>query len=69
MSKNNYDNIAVWDLTFYRLDDDGNPLEDDDGKVITYRVENYGTSYLGQHTNRELAEGLDIEDLEEVSDE
>ena len=61
MSKNNYDNIAVWDLTFYKVDEDGNPLEDDDGKVITYRVENYDTSYL--------AEGLDIEDLEEVSDE
>ena len=60
MSKNNYDNIAVYDLTFYRADDNGNPLEDDDGKVITYRAETDCTY---------LAEGLDIEDLEEVSDE
>ena len=56
--KKEYNNIAVWDLTFYRLDEDGNALEDDDGKVITYRVENYDASYL--------TEGLDIDDLEET---
>ena len=60
MSKNNYDNIAVYDLTFYRADDDGNELKDENGKVITYRAETDCTY---------LAEGLDIEDLEEVSDE
>ena len=53
-----YNNIAIWDLTFYKADDDGNALKDDQGKVITYRVENYDTSYL--------AEGLDVDDLEEV---
>ena len=51
-----YNNIAVWDLTFYRLDDEGNPLEDKEGKVITYDVKNYDCSYL--------AEGLDVKDLE-----
>ena len=51
-----YNNIAVWDLTFYRLDDEGNPLTDKDGKVITYDVENYDCSYL--------ADGLDVKDLE-----
>jgi|TARA_R100000084_G_C4524190_1_gene88190 hypothetical protein len=60
MSKNNYDNIAVYDLTFYRADDNGNELKDENGKVITYRAETDCTY---------LAEGLDIEDLEEVSDE
>jgi hypothetical protein len=50
-----YNNIAVWDLTFYRLDDEGNPLEDKEGKVITYDVKNYDCSYL--------TEGLDVEDL------
>ena len=50
-----YNNIAVWDLTFYRLDDEGNPLTDKEGKVITYDVENYDCSYL--------AEGLDVKDL------
>ena len=58
---NYYDNIAVWGLTFYRKDEDGNALKDDDGKVITYRVENYDASYL--------PEGLDIDDLEVVEDE
>jgi hypothetical protein len=59
--KKEYNNIAVWDLTFYRADDDGNILEDEDGEIITYRVENYDASYL--------AEGLDIDDLEVVEDE
>tara|TARA_R110002012_G_scaffold259182_1_gene440506 strand:+ start:101 stop:280 length:180 start_codon:yes stop_codon:yes gene_type:complete len=54
-----YNNIAVWDLTFYRLDDEGNPLTDKEGKVITYDVENYDCSYL--------AEGLDVECLTERS--
>ena len=51
-----YNNIAVWDITFYRLDDEGNPLKDKEGKVITYDVENYDCSYL--------ADGLDVKDLE-----
>ena len=59
--KKEYNNIAVWDLTFYRKDEDGNTLKDENGKVITYRVENYDTSYL--------AEGLDIDDLEESDNE
>ena len=60
MSKPEYKNIAVWDLTFYRCDDDGNELKDKNGKVIIYRAE----------TNCEyLAEGLDIEDLEENENE
>ena len=60
MNKPEYNNIAVWDLTFYRCDDDGNELKDKNGKVITYRAE----------TNCEyLAEGLDIDDLEENEDE
>ena len=55
--KKEYNNIAVWDLTFYRADDDGNELKDDQGKVITYRAETDCTY---------LAEGLDIDDLEVV---
>ena len=56
-----YNNIAVWDLTFYRCDDDGNELKDKSGKVITYNAEAVDCSYL--------AEGLDIDDLEEIEDE
>jgi len=58
--KKEYNNIAVWDLTFYRKDEDGNALKDENGKVITYRVEANWTY---------LADGLDIDDLEVVEDE
>tara|TARA_R100000234_G_scaffold104019_1_gene73676 strand:- start:49 stop:219 length:171 start_codon:yes stop_codon:yes gene_type:complete len=53
-----YNNIEVWDLIFYRLDDEGNPLKDKEGKVITYNAKNYDCSYL--------AEGLDVEYLEKI---
>tara|TARA_R110001583_G_scaffold60300_1_gene179237 strand:+ start:261 stop:458 length:198 start_codon:yes stop_codon:yes gene_type:complete len=55
MSEPEHNNIAVWDLTFYRLDDEGNALEDADGKVVVYEAKNYDCSYL--------AEGLDVDDL------
>ena len=54
--KKEYNNIAVYDLTFYRVDDDGNELKDKNGKVIEYEAE-VDCSYL--------AEGLEVEDLEE----
>ena len=57
--KKEYNNIAVWDLTFYRTDEDGNELKDDQGKIITYRAETDCTY---------LAEGLDIDDLEVVEE-
>ena len=50
-----YNNISVWDVTFYRLDDDGNPLEDKNGKTIIYTSYKVDCSYL--------AEGLKVEDL------
>ena len=55
-----YNNIRVWDLTFYRFDDNGNELKDENGKVITYRAE-IDCQYL--------AEELNIEHLEVVEDE
>ena len=58
--KKEYNSIAVWDLTFYRTDEDGNELKDDNGKVITYRAE-IDCQYL--------AEELNIEHLEVVEDE
>ena len=61
MSKPEHNNIAVWDLTFYRLDDEGNALEDADGKVITYRAGNYDTSWL--------TDGLEVDGLEEKNDD
>jgi len=50
--------IAVWDLTFYKVAEDGNPLTDNRGNVQLYNAPRYDCSYL--------AEGLDGDDLEEI---
>ena len=52
--------IAVWDLTFYKVAEDGNPLTDNKGNVQLYNAPkyDYDCSYL--------AEGLDDGDLEEI---
>ena len=50
-----YNNISVWDLTFYRLDDDGNELKDKNGKTIIYTSYKVDCSYL--------TDGLEVEDL------
>tara|TARA_R100000315_G_C5177278_1_gene102576 strand:- start:303 stop:494 length:192 start_codon:yes stop_codon:yes gene_type:complete len=31
-----YKNVGLYEVIFYRLDDDGNPLEDENGKTILY---------------------------------
>jgi len=31
-----YNNVGLWNVQFYRLDDEGNPLRDNDDKVIIY---------------------------------
>ena len=67
--KKEYNNIAVWDLTFYRLDDNGNELKDDNGKVITYRAETDCTYEEYERYILGLADGLDIDDLEVITDE
>jgi len=51
-----YNNIGVWELLFYRTDDDGNELRDKNGKVITYQAE---------VDCQFLAEGVNVADLEE----
>tara|TARA_B110000503_G_C7051481_1_gene372512 strand:+ start:823 stop:1017 length:195 start_codon:yes stop_codon:yes gene_type:complete len=40
---NHYDNIGVWTIELYRLDDDGNPLTDKKGNVIRYEYPNLET--------------------------
>ena len=50
--------IAVWDIQFYKVDEDGNELLNDDGSVKLYNATDYDCSYL--------AEGLDDDDLEEI---
>ena len=53
--------IAVWDIQFYKVDDEGNELLDEDGNVKLFGAPDLDCSYL--------AEGMDDDDLVEVSDE
>jgi hypothetical protein len=57
MSEEKNYSIAVWDLTYYLVDEDGNAKKGEDGKVTIYRHPKEDASYL--------ADGIDIEDLEE----
>ncbi len=50
--------IVVWNMTFAKIDDDGNPELNADGTVKEYYAEDYDCSYL--------ADGLDDDDLTEV---
>jgi len=54
---NNY-SIAVWDLKFYKVNEDGDALTDNKGHVQLFEAPDYDCSYL--------AEGIDDDDLEEV---
>jgi|TARA_R110002124_G_scaffold120614_2_gene278679 hypothetical protein len=56
-----YDNIGVWTIELYRLDDDGNPLTDKEGKVIRYTVPHLDT-FID-------TESITADDLEEVSND
>jgi hypothetical protein len=51
--------IAVYDMLFYRIDEDGNEELNEDGSIKLYRSEQYDCSYL--------AEDVELDDLEEVS--
>tara|TARA_B110000305_G_C19093064_1_gene471721 strand:- start:166 stop:348 length:183 start_codon:yes stop_codon:yes gene_type:complete len=51
--------IAVWDITFYKVGEDGEALTDNKGNVQLYDATDYDCSYL--------AEGLDDDDLEEIN--
>jgi len=54
---NNY-SIAVWDIQFYKVDEDGNELLNDDGSVkLFFENSNFDYSYL--------AESINDDDLEE----
>ena len=51
--------VGVWDCTFCLLDEEGEPIHDDSGKVILYRADDLDYSW---------SECLDEDDLEEVCD-
>ena len=50
--------IAVWDIQFYKVGEDGEALTDNKGNPQLYTVADYDCSHL--------AEGLVDDDLEEV---
>ena len=52
--------IGVWDMTFYVVDESGNPLLDDEGKVRVFRADNIDYSYM--------ADGLEVDDLTSEDD-
>jgi hypothetical protein len=56
----NYPNVGLWDCTFYLLDDDGNELMDDEGKVIIFTAPH--VDYAG------VFDYITVHDLEEMSD-
>ena len=49
--------IGVWDLTFYVVGEDGEPITNADGTIKVFDVDNYDLSYL--------CDGLDVTDLTE----
>ena len=58
-------NIAVWDITFCKVGEDGEALTDNRGNVQLYNA--LGTDFTNGAAFAHLAEGLDDDDLEEVS--
>ena len=50
--------IAVWNIQFYRLDEDGNEELDENGNIKLYEADWYDCSHL--------ADGIDVEDLKAV---
>ena len=59
MSK--YD-IGVWDIQFYKTDDDGNALLNSDGSVKLFQLKR-------EHDVSFIAESTTDEDLEEIKEE
>ena len=59
--------IGVWDLTFYRIDENGKPERNSDGQVIIYDIHNYDVSHLAdQWEYKDLdPRNPDIPDLDE----
>jgi hypothetical protein len=50
--------IAVWNIQFYRQDEDGNEELDENGNIKLYEADWYDCSHL--------ADGIELEDLREV---
>tara|TARA_Y100000114_G_scaffold32217_1_gene27728 strand:- start:90 stop:272 length:183 start_codon:yes stop_codon:yes gene_type:complete len=55
-------NIGVWDIQFYKTDDDGNELLNSDGSVKLFQLKR-------EHDVSFIAESTTDEDLEEIEEE
>jgi hypothetical protein len=53
--------VGVWDCTFYLTDDDGNEILNDDGTIKMFNAPDLDWSHV--------AEFIELDDLEEVSNE
>lgn len=49
--------IGVWDMTFYVVDNNGNPLKDENGEVRVFHAPDIDYSYM--------TDGLDVNELRE----
>ena len=55
-------NIGVWDIQFYKTDDDGNELLNSDGSVKLFQLKR-------EHDVSFIAESTTDKDLEEIKEE
>ena len=55
-------NIGVWDIQFYKTDNDGNELLNSDGSVKLFQLKR-------EHDVSFIAESTTDEDLEEIKEE
>jgi hypothetical protein len=60
---NEYNNVAINRITFYKFDDDGNELENEDGTIKEFDLKS--TRFIPLEY---LCEDLDADDLEEIKE-
>jgi hypothetical protein len=60
---NEYNNVAVCNITFYKFDDDGNELLNEDGTIKEFDLKAMRFKPLEY-----LCEDLDADDLEEIKE-
>ena len=53
--------IGIWDCTFYKMDEDGNTLNNPDGTVKLFKTYNVDMGYW--------TDGMDEDDLTEIEEE
>ena len=58
----NKENLAIYDLRFYAVDEDGNELLNDDGSIKLFR----GNSAIANSGLIHLADGIGPDDLYEL---